>query len=315
MTPSGAADEVVCDGACEEADACEVAAASGVNASRGEAANMTMHTAMATGAKRCRTNLKLVVPIDVMSMMIESRAIVTTRPTELEGMDEPDASQADMDASFKFIRRVNRLAGGFWAFKRAIHVALQARGHSTEPLEILDVGTGCADLPIAIVAWALRHNIPIRVTAIDPHAGSIAAAHECLSQFGPNANFIQLEQCGLDDVAQHWRKRKWDVVHAAMMLHHFPDDMVPAALASMARASCGLVVWNDLWRTPMSAAIVHALTLFSSEFVRHDARLSVAKGFSKCEILRHVSRAGLRTDTLSMNPFTARFLLIATPVE
>ena len=315
MPPSDAAGEVVCDGACEETGACKVAAASGINPSRGAAANMTMHTDMATGAKRCRTNLKLVVPIDVMSMMIESRAIVMTRPTELEGMDEPDASQADMDASFKFIRRVNRLAGGFWAFKRAIRVALQARGHGTEPLEILDVGTGCADLPIAIVAWALRHDIPIRVTAIDPHAGSIAAAQECLSEFGPNANFIQLEQCGLDDVAQKWRKRKWDVVHAAMMLHHFPDDMVPAALASMARASCGLVVWNDLWRTPMSAAIVHALTLFSSEFVRHDARLSVAKGFSKREILRHVSRAGLRTNTLSMNPFTARFLLLATPVD
>jgi len=315
MPPSDAAGEVVCDGACEDVGACKNAAASGINPSRGAAANMTMNTNMATGAKRCRTNFKLVVPIDVMSMMIESRAIVTTRPTELEGMDEPDASQADMDASFKFIRRVNRLAGGFWAFKRAIRVALHARGHNTEPLEILDVGTGCADLPIAIVAWALRHNISIRVTAIDPHAGSIAAAHECLSEFGPNANFIQLEQCGLDDVAQHWRKRKWDVVHAAMMLHHFPDDMVPAALASMARASCGLVVWNDLWRTPMSAAIVHALTLFSSEFVRHDARLSVAKGFSKSEILRHVSRAGLRTDTLSMNPFTARFLLLATPVD
>ena len=67
-----------------------------------------------------------------------------TRPTELEGMDEPDASQADMDASFKFIRRVNRLAGGFLAFKRAIRVALQARGHGTEPREILAVGTGCA---------------------------------------------------------------------------------------------------------------------------------------------------------------------------
>ena len=293
----------------------EVTAVSRMNVVCCVAANMTMQVAIATGATQYRIRFKLVMRADVMLMMIESRAIVTTRPTELEGMDEPDASQADMDASFKFIRRVNRLAGGFLAFKRAICVALHARGHSTEPLEILDVGTGCADLPIAIVAWALRHNIPIRVTAIDPHAGSIAAAHECLSQFGPNANFIQLEQCGLDDIAQHWRKRKWDVVHAAMMLHHFPDDMVPAALATMARASCGLVVWNDLWRTPMSAAIVHALTLFSSEFVRHDARLSVAKGFSKREIHRHVSRAGLRTDTLSMNPFTARFLLIATPVD
>jgi len=65
----------------------------------------------------------------------------------------------------------------------------------------------------------------------------------------------------------------------------------------------------------MSAAIVHALTMFSSEFVRHDARLSVAKGFSRREILHHVSRAGLHTDALSMNPFTARFLLLATPVH
>ena len=250
-----------------------------------------------------------------MSMMIESKAIVTTRPTELEGMDEPNASQLDMDASFEFIRRVNRLAGGFLAFKHAIRVALRGRGHSSEPLEILDVGTGCADLPIAIVAWALRHNIPIRVTAIDPHAGSIAAANECLSAYGANANFIQLAQCGLDDVAQQWRKRTWDVVHAAMMLHHFPDERVPAALATMGRASSGLVVWNDLWRTRMSAAIVHALTMFSSQFVRHDARLSVAKGFSRGEILHHVSRAGLHTDALSMNPFTARFLLLATPIH
>lgn len=247
--------------------------------------------------------------------MIECATIVMTRPTELEGMDEPDASQLDMDASFQFIRRVNRLAGGFWAFRRAIRVAMRGRGHCTQPLEVLDVGTGCADLPIAIVAWALRHNIPIRVTAIDPHTGSIAAAQECLRAFGPNAAFIQLAQCGLDDVARHWRKRKWDVVHAAMMLHHFPDEHVPTALATMARACRGVVAWNDLWRTPISAAIVRALTIFSSDFVRHDARLSVAKGFLRDEILQHVSRAGLRADKLSMNPFTARFLLLATPID
>jgi 2-polyprenyl-3-methyl-5-hydroxy-6-metoxy-1,4-benzoquinol methylase len=276
---------------------------------------MIMHVAIAMGAKKYRPHFKLFVQVDFIRRMIESRVIVKTRPTELEGMDEPDASQADMDASFEFIRRVNHLAGGFWAFKQAIRVALRGRGHSSEPLEILDVGTGCADLPIAIVSWALRHNIPIRVTAIDPHAGSIAAANECLSAYGVNAHFIQLAQCGLDDVAQHWRKRTWDVVHAAMMLHHFPDERVPAALATMGRASSGLVVWNDLWRTRMSAAIVHALTMFSSEFVRHDARLSVAKGFSRREILHHVSRAGLHTDALSMNPFTARFLLLATPVH
>ena len=77
---------------------------------------MTMHVAIAMGAKKCRPHFKLFVQVDFIRRMIESRVIVTTRPTELEGMDEPDASQADMDASFEFIRRVNHLAGGFWAF-------------------------------------------------------------------------------------------------------------------------------------------------------------------------------------------------------
>ncbi|MCE9619910.1 MAG: methyltransferase domain-containing protein [Planctomycetes bacterium] len=238
---------------------------------------------------------------------------MTQRPTELEGMDHPGASQADMDASFRFIRRVNRFAGGVGAFKRAVRAALRARGPSTEPLEILDVGTGCADLPIAIVAWARRHSISLRVTAIDPHGGSIAAARECLDRCGMDACFIDLVPCGLDDVARHWRKQKWDLVHAAMMLHHLSDEQVPAALATMGRASRGLVAWNDLWRSPMSAAIVHALTEFSTEFVRHDARLSVAKGFSRSEALSHASRAGLHTTQLSLNPFTARFLLLAAP--
>jgi hypothetical protein len=52
------------------------------------------------------------------------------------------------------------------------------------------------------------------------------------------------------------------------------------------------------------------LTLFSSEIVRFDARLSVEKGFTRSEAIELAARAGLRNVRCDLMPLAGRFRLM-----
>ena len=88
------------------------------------------------------------------------------------------------------------------------------------------------------------------------------------------------------------------------------DDDAVRVLADMGRIATRAIVWNDLWRSWASRLGVRLLTLFSSEMVRFDARLSVEKGFTRSEAIELAARAGLRNVRCDLMPLAGRFRLV-----
>ncbi|MEO1512121.1 MAG: hypothetical protein AAFU70_08615, partial [Planctomycetota bacterium] len=86
-----------------------------------------------------------------------------------ELMDEPDADRGELADSLRFIERVNAGMGGVEALLRPLR-AWSAGWPAGRRIELLDIATGAADLPIAAVRWANGRGLDLRVTAINVHA-------------------------------------------------------------------------------------------------------------------------------------------------
>ena len=204
-------------------------------------------------------------------------------------MDDPAADAGDLCRSLAYIRRVNRLLG----YTRATlgHFDRFSRGWQPgRTVRILDVATGSADLPRALLGWAARKGFDVRVVALDLHATTlrIARGESRIGIGDRRLCFVQADALRLpfDDGA-------FDYATTSMFLHHLDDGAAVAALREMARVARRGVIAADCLRNRRAYAWITLFTLFSGAMVRHDARASVAQSFTREEVLRLRDAAGL----------------------
>ena len=100
-----------------------------------------------------------------------------------------------------------------------------------------------------------------------------------------------------DALALSYEAGAFDVTHAAMFMHHFRPDVAAVLLREMNRTSGHGLVVNDLHRHPLGYygiwALAHAFPV--SPMFRHDAPLSVLRGFRRDELYNLAVAADLPT--------------------
>jgi len=205
------------------------------------------------------------------------------RSDELELMDADDTPEEELRATFRELAFINRRLGGHAATLGAFD-ALTPPG--TKRLRILDVGCGDGEAASVIRGWAAARGLEAEVHGIDLSGASVRLAQE---RRRPGLTFSQedLFALGEGDV--------YDIVHAGLMLHHCPGDSAARALKAMhERARLGVAV-NDLHRHPLAYHGIKKLTaaLSGNRLIRHDAPLSVLRGFSRSELEDMCGRARL----------------------
>jgi SAM-dependent methyltransferase len=213
--------------------------------------------------------------------------LVPPRSSAPELLDRGDNTRADLEGALRDIRTVNRLLGG----SRALLGALRPLILSCEPdqtLELLDVGTGAADLPLAMARCAANLGREIRITAVDldPTTATIAAR---LTARSPQIRVV----CG-DALDLPFRPNSFDIVTASMFLHHFDQTRVGRLLARFVVLARRAVLVNDLRRHLVPWGFVTLVSRISGRhpmFV-HDAPLSVLRGFTADELSRAARDSG-----------------------
>ena len=206
-----------------------------------------------------------------------------------EQMDEPGVDEAQLAASLRFIRRVNRVLLGSAAvvghFKRWSRA--WQRGKRGQRITVLDLATGSADIPVALTRWAARAGFDLHVTALDLHPTTLrlAAAH-----IGDNP---RVELVRGDALKPPFTPGSFDYVISSMFLHHLPDIEVMTALRIMDKLARRGMVWNDLLRNRRAAAWCRVITLGQPSIVRHDALTSVRAGFTPSEVRELQQRLSL----------------------
>jgi len=204
-----------------------------------------------------------------------------------ELMDELDAPAAELTQSLSDIARLNRI-GGTQTIRR--HVApFLARLRPGETLRILDIGTGAADIPLALATWARRRGRRVRVTALEMHPTIWRhAAHAAKDT--PEVRIVAAN--GLEPPI---RPRSVDVALCSLVLHHLPEEAVVALLRQLAAlVRLGFVI-SDFRRGRLAWAAVWIVTRATAcgRIARHDGPLSVRRAYTPAELTRLAERAGL----------------------
>lgn len=212
---------------------------------------------------------------------------VPRRRYDPELMDREDNQRAVLDRALADIRAVNRWLGGAGTLLRALDPFLDALAEGMT-LTVLDIGTGAGDLPLAIVEHARRRGRLARVVAVDRDPVTVELARDWVG----DRDEVRVE-CG-DAFELPYEDGSFDVVTASMFLHHFDEQASVRLLSEFRRVARRAVLINDLRRHRLPwlfiAAVAH-LTARDAMF-RHDAPLSVLRGFTRHELARLAAESG-----------------------
>jgi len=204
-----------------------------------------------------------------------------------ELMDELDAPVSDLDRNLSDIALLNRF-GGTQTIQR--HVApFLARLRAGETLRILDIGTGAADIPVALADWARRRGDRMRIVALEMHPTIWRHAARAV-EATPEVRVV-----AADALQSPIRPGSVDVALCSLVLHHLPEDAVVALLRQLAAlVRLGFVI-SDFRRDRLAWAAVWLVTRAArcGRMARHDGPLSVRRAYTPAELTRLATRAGL----------------------
>lgn len=206
-----------------------------------------------------------------------------------ELLDLDEAPFEEVKESLKDVRRVNRYLSGY---KVLLHYVFNFFNEYPDkrPFTILDVATGSADQPVAIVKLARKLKIPVRITAVDINRKMLDFAREETGRF-PEIGFVQCDILSLP-----FRQKSFDLAVNSLSLHHFSRDNALRIIRSMDGAGrCGFIV-NDLHRSRVAYCSILLLTrLFTkNRLTRYDAPVSVMNAFTPREIEVMAQEAALK---------------------
>lgn len=211
-----------------------------------------------------------------------------------EHLDGPLADLDVLAGNLADLGRINRVFGGVALSRRAIEALIGGRVRvEGEPLRLVDVGTGGADIPMALIRAWRRRGAGVIVTAIDSRPQILQAAAAAQPAIATEAD-LRLELGDGLDLA--YPDDSFDVAHASLVLHHLEPDEAVGLLREMARVAGRGVVINDLsrgWLQWLGAWLtLHAIT--RNRFTLHDGPLSVRRAYTVAEARQLLRQAGLR---------------------
>ena len=200
--------------------------------------------------------------------------------TEL--MDEPGGDVATLERTYERFRLVNAVVSNQRAvYRRWIRPCLSA----TEVRRVLDIGTGGADLPRALLRWARADGLRLEVTAIDPDERALDWALRQPAEPG-----LVLRRVSSGDLAT--AGERFDVVTSNHVLHHLDGRQFGALLADSERLAGdgGIAVHGDIERTRLGyvgfalGTLPFERNLFAGSYIRPDGLTSIRRSHTAAEL-------------------------------
>lgn len=221
------------------------------------------------------------------------RQAVERTLVERELLDLPDGvTPAEVEGNLADNAATNRWLGGTSVVLRHLSRLASAQP-AGQAVRILDMATGGGDIPIAIVQWAQRMGISVRVVAVDSNPVVVEIARRNTRDYPE----ISVEQ--QDILNLPYKGRGFDFVTISQALHHLSNDQAAAVLRAANRlASQGIIV-SDLRRSSFSTGLASlACHFIPNRLSRHDARVSFQNAFTPDEIRELADKAEIPCYTL-----------------
>jgi SAM-dependent methyltransferase len=230
----------------------------------------------------------------IMSFVPERR-----RGPELLDLPPETYTQSELAGSLADIRKVNRFLGDNYATIKFFSSLVSGMAASGRPIRVLDVATGSADIPVAIVKWARRQGIEVVVKAVDINPLAIREA----AAFTRGYPEITVEVA--DGFSLPFEEGSFDIVLCMKTLHHFNEEDTVRFLRELDRVAAAGYIIMDLRRSWVAWWLITMLTrLFTrNRLTRNDGPMSVLRAYTVAELDALAERAGLAGHRVVRQPF------------
>ncbi len=210
--------------------------------------------------------------------------ILDQRATEPELLDGRDIDAEQLAESVRLCAISNRLLGGTRVVRKFLEAEVR-RAPTNRPLRVLDIGSGNGSIPLAVSRWAIRRGLNVEFVCLErnPHAALLArqAVHAA------NDSRVRVVD---GDIFTHQPDEPYDCAIGSMFFHHLGDDVILALLERLRSFVRRTVLVNDLQRCVACYAGCALMSRRFSREVRHDANLSIRRGFRRGSLLRLLRR-------------------------
>lgn len=202
--------------------------------------------------------------------------------TAVELMDDPDCDVGTLERTYERFRLVNLVVSN----QRAVYRRwIRPRLSPTETRRVLDIGTGGADVPRALLKWARADGLRLEVTAIDPDPRALDWALR--QPAGPGLELRRVTSRELAEAGE-----RFDVVTSNHVLHHLDGREFGALLADSERlaAGGGVAVHADIERSRLGYAAFALGTLpfernlLAGSYIRADGLTSIRRSHTAAEL-------------------------------
>ncbi|MDA1052629.1 MAG: methyltransferase domain-containing protein [Planctomycetota bacterium] len=226
-----------------------------------------------------------------------------TRVLIPEQMDDPALDRHEHEQALRALRRINAWTGNAaLAWK---HVSWAARECRERPLRVLDIATGAADIPIALLKMSVARGVKLEMEACDFSEQALAFATEQCAAANVALRLFRHDIL-LDELPDHY-----DIVMCSQFLHHLPNEDVVMVLHKMKSAASKRVVVVDLERSRANWLQVWFATrvLSRSKVVHFDGPQSIRATFTVAEFKSLAQQVGFATFEVHRK-WPCRFVLV-----
>lgn len=216
--------------------------------------------------------------------------LLKRRSYKKELLDRPDIPFADIQQNMEELDFINKYLGGH---QITIQGLKQIVDKSSKELHIVEIGCGGGNNLRVIQQWCKKNKIEAKLIGIDINPDCISFAK------------TKAANKGIDFVWSDYREVVFesspDIIFSSLFCHHFNDDELVFMMQWMQENSKKGFFVNDLHRHPLAYYSIKFLTrLFSKSYlVKHDAPLSVERGFSRKEWTKIFGKAGITSFKVS----------------
>lgn len=226
------------------------------------------------------------------------------RSYQKELLDEENIPRDLLYRNLRELELVNIWLGGLQITRAGFKYVLKERSEKEEEIKLADIGCGGGDALRSMAKYARKRGLKSEFVGIDLKADCIDYAHKACKEFG-SINFVQAdyrEAIRKDPEITH--------VHAALFCHHLDDEELIELFRFCKQEKKTLII-NDLQRHPFAYYSIWAITrlLRGSKLVKHDAPLSVLRGFKKKELRTYLEKAGIKSYYLRWK-WAFRYLIV-----
>jgi SAM-dependent methyltransferase len=213
-----------------------------------------------------------------------------------ELMDAEPADPRELAGALEGLEWINRRLGG----RRKVLAELQSLLEGARPpARILDVASGFADLPRAIVLWARRRGLAVAIDCLDCSPAILELARRASASF-PELRFLPGDATDLPCA-----DGSYDVALASLVLHHLEGDGPVRLLKEMWRVARRGAIASDLRRGPWPYLVTWLFlrAAFRNRLILADGPLSVRRSYTPREALALAGRAGWKSPRVARHAF------------